>query len=116
MLSQPRLCSYYEAPLEGILTCMIFAGTRIVQHLELWVRAAARAPGPGSLSLRLLSLSYTHTEIQAHSDLRPLLIWGKTAACVLPQARRASGPLQDTLLCLQSDSPESGGKLMMSLK
>lgn len=100
---------------------MMFAGTGIVQHLQLWFPAAARAPGPGlsasvSLSLRLLSLSYTHREIQAHSDLRPLLIWGKTAAYVLPQARRASGPLRDTLLRLQSDSPESGGKLMMSLE
>ena len=100
---------------------MMFAEAGIVQHPQLWFHAATRAPGPGlsasvSLSLHLLSLSYTHREIQAHSDLRPLLIWGKTAASVLPQARRAPGPLRDTLLRLQSDSPESGGKLMMSLE
>lgn len=68
------------------------------------------------LALSPPPVSLIHTEIQAHSDLRPLLIWGKTAAYVLPQARRASGPLRDTLLRLQSDSPESGGKLMMSLE
>lgn len=76
---------------------MIFAGTRIVQHLELWVCAAARAPDPGlsssvSLSLHLLSLSYTHTEIQAHSDLRPLLIWGKNSSLCSPTGQESIRP------------------------